>query len=100
MTNLRVSVSLVLGFPLVPSPSGVFPATFDAPDVAPENPNLMAYTRPEEARAGRVQEVQVAGEFRCGRSELFVPDAVYLREFFWESGVRDQWETVKHPSQD
>lgn len=66
---------------------------------------MMAYTNPEELaeeeeEEGQVQEVQLTGTFLCG-SRQFKPEAVYLREFFWETGVKDSLETIDHhPSKD
>uniref|UniRef100_A0A183C2C3 Pkinase_fungal domain-containing protein n=1 Tax=Globodera pallida TaxID=36090 RepID=A0A183C2C3_GLOPA len=90
--------SILLGFPLPPSPTGTFPAQFVARDFA-SGSDVMDYRRPGETEAdeGRVQEVVISGEFLCGRAQRFHPAAVYLREFFWESGVRDRSGTFKHP---
>ncbi|KAL3078170.1 hypothetical protein niasHS_012057 [Heterodera schachtii] len=93
----KMPESILLGFPLPPSPSGIYPDRFDAPDLA-RSPNVMDYRRhtQNEADEGHVQEVAISGEFLCGRTQPFHPAAVYLREFFWESGVRDQWGTENH----
>uniref|UniRef100_A0A914HDN0 Uncharacterized protein n=1 Tax=Globodera rostochiensis TaxID=31243 RepID=A0A914HDN0_GLORO len=92
----KMPESILLGFPLPPSPTGTFPAQFVARDFA-SGSDVMDYRRPGEADEGRVQEVAISGEFLCGRSQRFHPAAVYLREFFWESGVRDRSGTFKHP---